>query len=272
MDRLETRELAYFVAVAEELHFGRAAERLGVAQPPLSRAIARLERRMGTRLLERTSRRVELTEAGGVLLTESRRVLDALDTAVRRTQRAARPDRLVLAVRPGAGAGLLLDLARARDGADFETVFTRDGAAALRDGNADIALMCAGQGDLSGLRTAELLREAPVALVPRNHRLARLQTVTVAELRKEAAFREACPPLGLDEIADRVALGTLVTVVGSRAADRLGRDVVAVPVADLPPTTVVLGWPRHVRRPEILAFVRTAQRLATAGHAVASPS
>src|SRR6187551_3200172 len=75
---METRELRYFIAVAEELHFGRAAIRLGIAQPPLSRAIRQLERRLGVALLERTSRSVALTEAGSVLLREGRAALAAV--------------------------------------------------------------------------------------------------------------------------------------------------------------------------------------------------
>src|SRR3954470_3058009 len=106
VDTVETRELRYFMAVAEELHFGRAAERLGMAQPPLSRAIQQLERRLGVALLERNRRGVSLTGAGEILLQEGRAALDATTAAVRRTRRAGSPggprDRLVLAVKAGA--------------------------------------------------------------------------------------------------------------------------------------------------------------------------
>jgi hypothetical protein len=262
MDRLETRELAYFVAVAEELHFSRAAERLGIAQPPLSRAVSRLERRMGVRLLERTSRHVELTAAGLVFLDECRRLLWDLDAAVHRTQRAACPSRLVLAVHPGTGSGLLAQALRAYDGAEPELAFTHDGAGALRDGTADVALLCIHSDDLIDLQITEVAEESPVALLPRDHRLARRAAVTTAELRQEPAYQEQCPPMGLDEILDRVALGRLVTVVGSAAVDRLTRDVIAVPVVDLPTTTLALGWLPQTSRPEIFSFARTVQRVA----------
>ena len=75
MDEVETRELRYFVTLAEELHFGRAAQRLGIAQPPLSRAIRQFERRMGVPLVERTSRSARLTAAGDVLPREGRAAL-----------------------------------------------------------------------------------------------------------------------------------------------------------------------------------------------------
>src|SRR5436305_10538915 len=75
MDRLDLRLVEYFVAVAEELHFGRAAARLHIAQPSLSQQIRQLERQLDVTLLRRTSRRVELTPAGQALLSEGRRLL-----------------------------------------------------------------------------------------------------------------------------------------------------------------------------------------------------
>ncbi|GAA2808289.1 LysR family transcriptional regulator [Crossiella cryophila] len=259
MDRLETRELEYFLAVAEELHFGRAADRLGMAQPPLSRAISRLERRLGVRLFERTSRRVELTAAGQVLRTEGRRALAALDTAASRTQRAGAPPRLVLAARPGAGAALLADLVSAYGPAGVEIVFVLDRAAALRAGEADLAVLCASTDDLSGLRTLELLEETPVALLPPGHALAGRVAVTQADLRALDGYTPECPPLALDEIVDRVAFGRLIVVAGASTADRVGQAVVTVPVADLPATRLVLAWPESAPQPAVAAFLRTAR-------------
>ena len=87
MDEIELRELRYFIAVAEELNFTRAAARLGMAQPPLSAAIGKLERKLGVRLLERTSRRVTLTPAGAVLLEQGRIAVEGVGAAIQRARR-----------------------------------------------------------------------------------------------------------------------------------------------------------------------------------------
>jgi len=84
---MELRHLRYFVAVAEELHFGRAARRLHLSQPPLSMQIKALEQELGARLLERTQRRVALTPAGEVFLKDAREILGRVEQATANAQR-----------------------------------------------------------------------------------------------------------------------------------------------------------------------------------------
>ena len=165
MNDLEVRQLRYFVAVAEELHFGRAADRLGMAQPALSRAVRHLERQLGVTLLERTTRQVRLTAAGQVLLRDARSVLEAVAAAARRTQHAAgRSPRLRIALKADVDGGLLpriLDAYGTDDAAQpTELVLGALGeqAQALRDGRADVALLLCPFDD-RGLDSEPLLTE-----------------------------------------------------------------------------------------------------------------
>src|SRR5580693_2772630 len=87
---IDLRQLRYFVAVAEELHFGRAAVRLGMAQPPLTQQIQKLERSLGYAVFVRQPRKTILTEAGEALLADARRILRDFDEAIERTRRAGR--------------------------------------------------------------------------------------------------------------------------------------------------------------------------------------
>ncbi|NJQ01846.1 LysR family transcriptional regulator [Streptomyces zingiberis] len=263
MDHLETRELVYFTAVAEELHFSRAAERLGIAPPPLSRAIARLERRLGAKLFDRSTRQVSLTAAGRIFWEDSRRALQALESAVHRTRRFTTTAPAVVAVRPGMGAGVLADLLRIHD-APTEVVFTHDQVSALRNGIADLALLCSDTDDLRGLRLLDLTEEAPVALVTAAHRFAGREGVTLSEVAAEDAFTSRCPEMPFDELLDRVALGRLITVVGSGAVGRLARGVAAVPVKDQPSARIVLAWPDGpATGAATAALVRRARTLIT---------
>lgn len=285
----ETRELAYFVAVAEELHFGRAASRLGMAQPPLSRAIAQLERRMGVTLLERSSRAVTLTPAGAVFLNESRKALDAATAAVRRAQRAGeiRP-KLLVAMKPNGDAGLLdriLPLYRQDpDAIEVEMVVCGIGEQArmLRDGRADLAFLHAPHDDLSGFDTELLLTQEQVVALPLGHRLAGRSAVTLAELdgepfprwpgQRDETVRGGTDrdktergqgqsgPLVRDpgQLMQLVALGQVVALLPASSRRHQWPDVVCVPVPDAPQTEVLLAWPDQTRSRAVAAFVRAS--------------
>jgi len=264
MTTVEARELAYFVAVAEERNIGRAARRLGMAQPPLSRALQQLERRLGVLLLERTNRGVELTPAGVVLLAEGRRVLDAVAAAVRRTQRAgADVPRLTLAMKPDGDAGLLERvLPRYRsepDAVEVEVVVCGIGEQAqlLRDGRADLALL-PGHDDLTGFDTEDLLVLDQVAALPRGHRLAGREALVLADLDGEPQLHDVGGPEVRDagQLMQLVALGQLVAVVPASAQRNARSDVVFVPVLDAPTTTLVLAWPESSRSRAVAAFLR----------------
>lgn len=279
---METRELRYFVAVAEELHFGRAAERLGIAQPPLSRAISRLERRLGTPLLLRTSRSVTLTEAGGVLLHEGRAALDAVEAAEVRTRRAATAEpSVVLATKAAASSELLAKLLHAyaaEPGAVHVEVLLcgpAEQARLLRTGRADVAILHRPFDDTRGFDTEELLTEGQVAILPAGHPLTTRRTVRLAELdgqaglpmprwpRPDGSYPDGPGPEVRDhaQLLQLVALGRTLTVAPESARSQLRDDVVAVPVLDAPEVTTVIAWPPTSRSRAVADLVRTATRL-----------
>lgn len=283
MDLVETRELRYFVALAEELHFGRAAQRLGIAQPPLSRAVKQLERRLGVTLLERTSRAVRLTPAGEVLLHESRIALDAVAAAVRHTQRAGRTaDQLVLVVKPGSDGGLLSEILTeyqsAPEALAVEIVFSIDERAAmLRDGRADIGLLHSPQNDLRGLDTEALLTERQVAVLPKEHPLAQRASLHLADLADETTPRwpgtsHGTGPMVHDssELMQLIKLGRVVAVVPETVRDRLPDGLVHRPVVDAQPATLVVAWAEHNTSRDVARFVDAAGTAAQARHGTGS--
>ncbi|MFD7641776.1 LysR family transcriptional regulator [Kitasatospora sp. NPDC059795] len=275
---METRELRYFVAVAEELHFGRAARRLGIAQPPLSRAIAQLERRLGTVLLERESRGVALTGPGHVLLREGRTVLAAVAAAEARTRRAGQPPGLVLAAKAGASTELLaalLDAYAARpDPVPVDLRLCRFGeqSGLLREGAVDAALLHLPFDTTEGLDSEELHTEGRIALLPAGHPLAVRPALRLAELaalpdlpaprfpRRDGSYPDGPGPEIRDttQLNQLIALGRMHAVLPESARSQLRPGIAVVPVLDAPPVTTVLAWDPAARSRPLAGLVRTA--------------
>jgi DNA-binding transcriptional LysR family regulator len=279
VDTLETRELRYFVAVAEDLHFGRAAQRLGIAQPPLSRAVQQLERRLGVLLLERNRQGVSLTDAGSVLLVEGRATLEAASAAARRTRRAVAQRRtLVLTVKAAGSHDLLrkvLDAYAAEPGAVAVEVLPSglcDQAQMLRDGRADVALLHTPFNSLAGFDSEQLSTEGQVAILPAAHPLASRSSVTVAEVsdlpglpmarwpQRDGSFLPGPGPAISDvsQLAQLIALGRTVAVFPETARSWLWAEHRAVPVVDAPVVGTHIAWPAHSSSLAVAALVRSA--------------
>lgn len=247
------RHLRYFVTVAEERHFGRAAARLHMAQPPLSQQIRRLEAELGVELFVRTTRRVDLTPAGAAYLDRAREILEAVDQAAHEARRVAAGVVGHLAIGcVGSVTYSLLPalsrrLAQELPGVDFSfrgEMLASEQVEALRDGTIDLALLRPPVADGS-LAVTTLRRDRLVAAVPAGHPLSRRRQVRVADLegtplivhsadRRSAMYdvvRRLCRDAGFDPtIRHEVGeTSTLVTLV----AAGLGVAVVPEPVGAL---------------------------------------
>jgi len=253
---MELRHLRYFQAVAEERHFGRAALRLHMAQPPLSQQIKALEDELGVKLLSRTTRRVDLTPAGEAYLARVRAILRSVDAAGDEAQRigSGLEGRLVVGCVGSATYSLLPALARAlreqMPDVDFAfqgEMLSPDQVAALRDGSIDLALLrpAGDPADHADLTMLTLREEKYVVALPEGHRLTARSRVRVGDLRGEdlivhaghgrSAMYDAvvglCRVAGFEPVIrhEVAETSTLVTFV----AAGLGAAIVPEPVSAL---------------------------------------
>jgi DNA-binding transcriptional LysR family regulator len=277
MIELETRELEYFIAVADELHFGRAAVRLSIAQPALSKAIRRIETRLGVTLFVRSSRHVELTQAGQVLREHGRHALNAVSAAVQNARRAGDTQAcLRLVLKPGGDAGLLspilAEYAHQPDTRRVDILFSgpADRSDFLRDGRADVGLLYAPFDELDGLAHETLHIEDRVVIVPSGHRLAGHAAVRMSDLEGETLPPWKGIPGGGGtgpKVADALQLfhmitvGRMIGVLPRSLVEPVPVGLVCVPVTDAPPSRLVLAWNGRDTRPLVASFVAAALRL-----------
>ncbi|MFE7415822.1 LysR family transcriptional regulator [Rhodococcus sp. NPDC057529] len=189
---MELRQLRYFVTVAEEMNFRRAAERLHIAQPALSQQISKFEKELRTTLFERTTRRVELTDAGRVLLDEGRRVLAEADHALAAVEQVAHGEVGLLRIGFVSSAALrivpatVLALQKEWPGVQVElSESTTDRQlSAIADGNLDIGLVRE-VDRADGIVVRPLTREPLLVAMHSSHPFAGRESVRLVELRDE---------------------------------------------------------------------------------------
>ncbi|WP_405162712.1 LysR family transcriptional regulator [Nocardia sp. NBC_01499] len=260
---LDLRKLRYFAAVAEQRHFGRAAERLYIAQPVLSRQIRAFEQELDCTLLVRTTRSVELTAAGKQLYEEAKGILATVDAAVRRVHDVDRDvRRLVVAFSPGLHVSAAIRAFTSRY-PDVETdlVPTRwwEPDAPLRDGRAQVGYL-RGPFEASGLRTIPIGHETRVACMPATHPLACRTALTSADLDGE---RKLDTPnrrtSSLEEKFELIAAGHGIALLPMSVAVAYARpDIVHLPVTDAPGIETCLAVAADRREKVLRDFLEIA--------------
>ncbi len=296
MNQPDLRQLRYFVAVAERLHFGRAAAALHISQPPLSRSFRELERRLGATLLARTRRRVELTPEGARFLEDARRLLAQMERAVLEIGSMAAGDggRLRLGFVSLADYGVLPGLLKAYKAARpgvtlaLREMLSPDQALALAAGELDFGLLLPPVAG-ADLEHFVVQRERFLAALPLRHRLARVRgRIAMRELADEAyvmAPREIAPGLHdivsalaaragfaprvaqeaiqMQTVVSLVSSGLGVAIVPASVANLGRRGVVYREIADAHPRLDLwLAWRQGALSAAAREFVLHARRIA----------
>lgn len=261
---LDLRKIRYFMAVAQELNFGRAAQTLHIAQPVLSRQIRALENELGTELFVRDRRRTELTPAGEALRADAAPLLAGAEALRRRVGRAARgTGGFTVAFMPGViVTGAVRALADAHPELAIEVLRTNwaDQAEVLHDGRADVSYVRL-PVDQRGLKVQVLFEEPRVAVLPADHRLAGKSELLLRDLTGETLLQppEAVPEwqaltgdtaprnapgsLAVEEKLEHVAGGRGIVVLPQSTADFYRRaDIASIVLSDIGPSRVGLAW------------------------------
>jgi len=270
---MELRHLRYFAAVADERHFGRAARRLRIAQPPLSRQVQALETELGFSLFDRSRRRVELTRAGAVLVEHARRVFDLLDLAVRDARRAAagKTGRITIGYPSSVAFSGLVEVLRAFRARSPEVeVAVRElppqqQVDALVDGLIDVGFIRGPLEDV-GLAAKRVRSEPLVVALPSEHRLAASRRIDLRLLARDpfVTFPRARGPSFFDmlmrlcheagfvprivqeapqlDLVSLVAAGFGVAIVPESVRDARRPGVVFRPLAGSPRTDLFVAW------------------------------
>lgn len=286
---VDLRKLRYFVAVAEHLHFGRAAEALHIAQPVLSRQIKVLEDDLKALLFVRDKRATELTPAGAQLLAEARPLLANAAALRRRVTRVARgPATFVVGFMPGLiVTAPIRALVSRHPELTVEVIRTTwtDQTDVIHDGRADVSFVRL-PIDQQGLTIQQLHTEARVAALPADHRLAGKGTISIADLADEhllqdpnavPEWRDIATELrtrtrrpapffhSVEEKLEHVAAGHGVCVLPLSVAMFYSRvDITHVAITDIAPNQICLAWDSTRRSRVIHEFAATAAEHGTA--------